>query len=409
MSHCRVFAIVGAIGIAALVFGFRPFYFLFYAVVAAIAIAPLWARVQTSGIRSDIRHYSQFPQAGDPFPIEISLIERSGRPHWGLRVSIDDSASDSRRGRVHSTTVDLASHSASWWSVVLARRPRGMNQVGPLLIDGSDPLGFSRHHRRIGLPTRMLIYPRVVPVNDTVADGARLGNDKGDLSPQPQGISSVALLREYTSGDPFSRIHWPTTARMGTLMTADREDDGTENAVWVALDLDGGVQAGSGYESTEEYGITLAASLAVAFLDADVPVGLFARGASRIEFLPERGAQQRERILETLALARATGRMPVGRLLTDLRERAAIGTHLFVVTPSVVQSAVAALDSFTGTGADVTLLALDGPSFSERGRLGAPNRSWEQSAGVLVRRGDDLSDVLGAAMRSLYTTSTVAG
>src|SRR6202011_6346134 len=102
-------------------------------------------------------------------------------------------------------------------------------------------------------------------------------------------------------GDAFNRIHWPTTARTTRLMVREFELDPTAD-VWIVLDLDIDAQAGSGVESTEEYAVTAAASLARHLLDQGRAVGLVSQTAS----LPgHRGPRQVERILEVLALAQA--------------------------------------------------------------------------------------------------------
>lgn len=71
---------------------------------------------------------------------------------------------------------------------------------------------------------------------------------------------------------------------------------------WIFLDLHQPVQAGEGEESTEEYGITIAASLAVYLLRQDLSLGLIVNGERR-EFLAlDRGERQIERVLELLAV-----------------------------------------------------------------------------------------------------------
>ena len=56
----------------------------------------------------------------------------------------------------------------------------------------------------------------------------------------------------------------------------DREPSGD---LWICLDMDAAVQVGEGEESTEEYGVILAASSAAEWLRANRAVGLVAFGA----------------------------------------------------------------------------------------------------------------------------------
>ncbi len=72
--------------------------------------------------------------------------------------------------------------------------------------------------------------------------------------------TNAVTVRSYVPGDALTRIHWNSTARHGQLMVKEFDLDPTIDVV-VLLDLDRDVQAGENEESTEEYGVTIAASL----------------------------------------------------------------------------------------------------------------------------------------------------
>ena len=68
-------------------------------------------------------------------------------------------------------------------------------------------------------------------------------------------------MRDYQPGDPLRMIHWPTSARMGKLFV--RTFDGAPAGDWwILLDLEESTLAGSGFNSTEEHAVILAALLA---------------------------------------------------------------------------------------------------------------------------------------------------
>ena len=126
---------------------------------------------------------------------------------------------------------------------------------------------------------------------------------------------NVSSVRDYRPGDAFNRIHWPTSARTNRLMVREFELDPTAD-VWIVLDLNADVHAGSGLESTEEYAVTAAASLARHLLDQGRAVGLVSQTAT----LPaDRGPRQVERILEVLALVRASSPLTLAALLSAPR------------------------------------------------------------------------------------------
>src|SRR5439155_18439398 len=138
---------------------------------------------------------------------------------------------------------------------------------------------------------------------------------------------------EYYPGDSYNRIHWRSTARLGRLMVKTFEMDPTSN-VWILLDLHKDVRHGAGDDSTEEYGVRIAASLAYHFVRNNRMLGLMMYGAETVIEDPARGGHQYGRILEALALASAEGRLPLSNILQDEGRRFGRHTTLIVITPS---------------------------------------------------------------------------
>ena len=141
-------------------------------------------------------------------------------------------------------------------------------------------------------------------------------------------------MRDYAPGDSFNRIHWPSTARTGRLISKEFELDPTAD-VWLFLDLERGGQAellwadvGRQAEprlpwepgpdltlmpSTVEYGVTIIASLAKHFIARDRAVGFIAYSHHREVIPADRGERQLTKILETLAVDPRRGPHPPGR------------------------------------------------------------------------------------------------
>jgi uncharacterized protein (DUF58 family) len=102
--------------------------------------------------------------------------------------------------------------------------------------------------------------------------------------------------------------------------------------IWVVLDLDGRWHYGHGPESTEEYSVTAAASLAKHFLMQNRSVGLLAQ---REVLPPDRGIRQLTKVLELLAVVRTDHRESLTELLSAESMRLSRLATLVVVTPSV--------------------------------------------------------------------------
>jgi uncharacterized protein (DUF58 family) len=96
---------------------------------------------------------------------------------------------------------------------------RGRRRLGPARLVISDPLGLVE--RRLETPPgdEVLVLPRIEPV---IAGGrgeaAVAESAAGGRPAEVAAEIEMESLRPYREGAPASRIHWPTVARVGTLM-----------------------------------------------------------------------------------------------------------------------------------------------------------------------------------------------
>ena len=195
------------------------------------------------------------------------------------------------------------------WELRSVCTRRGRFSLGPVWVTSGDPFGIFRVSRKLTDGTTVVVYPRTVPLpalRPRSRRAARAARCRACASRSARPTSR--RVREYRPGDAFNRIHWPTTARTTRLMVREFELDPTAD-IWIVLDLNRDVHVGSGVESTEEYAVTAAASLARHLLDQGRAVGL----VSQTVTLPaDRGPRQVERILEVLALVRASSHADAG-------------------------------------------------------------------------------------------------
>jgi uncharacterized protein (DUF58 family) len=97
-------------------------------------------------------------------------------------------------------------------------------------------------------------------------------------------------------------------------MSKEFERDPTSD-VWIVLDLEQRVQRGQGRDSTEEWAVMVAASLANHFLAQGRAVGMVAHGTDRCFLHSDRGTRQLIKALEELAVVRAVGRQSLEAVL----------------------------------------------------------------------------------------------
>jgi len=266
----------------------------------------------------------------------------------------------------------------------LVRTPclrRGRFHLGPSVLTGGDPFGIFRTRRRLAHGSNVVVYPRLFPVPALEQLAGVLAGDGRRHQRSPDPTTDVATVRDYHTGDEFARIHWPSTARLGRLISKEFEES-PGGDIWIVIDLHGPAQAGSLLPlqgehavvdparwpelepSTEEYAVSLAASVASHFLRADRAVGLVGHARHRLLVQPDRGGRQLSRILDVLAVISADGHVPLDRVLE--REAPLFRRYdtVLVVTPSDRSEWVAAAHALALHGIRIVPLVIDRSTFT---------------------------------------------
>jgi uncharacterized protein (DUF58 family) len=186
-----------------------------------------------------------------------------------------------------------------------------------------------------------------------------------------QATINAATVRDYAPGDPFNRIHWPSSARRGAL-TAREFDLDAAGDVWLVLDMNEAVQLRPGAATgTEEEGVLLAASLAAQALAQTRGVGLAAYGRDPQLIPPATGQGQQWKLLRALALLNADGELPLAAALRDLSRVAARGAAAVIITPSASFDWLPELATMARGGVQPAVVLLDRPSFGGEGNSAA--------------------------------------
>jgi uncharacterized protein (DUF58 family) len=193
---------------------------------------------------------------------------------------------------------------------------------------------------------------------------------------------NAAGVREYAPGDSWHRIHWVSTARRDRLMVKEFELDPLTE-MWIFVDARRDAQAALPHPlpatgadalwqplekvallpSTEEYAVTIAASLGQYFLRRKRAVGLASYGQSLNVLPPDRGERQLEKMLEALALLRAEGSLSISALSTTQARGLLRGSTVILITPSVQREVALAVDILLQRGLRVVVVLLDAASF----------------------------------------------
>jgi uncharacterized protein (DUF58 family) len=341
-----------------------------------LALGYLWARQMAGKLHVVREQYYGWAHVGDLLEERFTMRNDSFLPT--LWVEIDDSSD--LPGYSARLVRAADGHQTITWRTEGICRQRGLFTLGPWQARAGDPLGLFQVTIDHPETQSILVYPPIVHLPALqLPRGAATG--AGRTSRRALEVTTNAAgVRSYAPGDSLSRIHWRSTARMNDLMvkTFDLEPSGD---LWIVLDLDGAVQAGEGEESTEEYGVVLAASLSSRTLRENRAVGLVAYGSTSpatgepeplpILVMPQKGAAHQWRILHALATVRAGGNWPLERVLAEMNQNLGRGTTLAVITPSCDPGWIAGLLPPMRRGVTPTVILLDAASFGGQGNVEA--------------------------------------
>lgn len=292
---------------------------------------------------------------------------------------------------------------------------RGVFPLGPTILATGDMFGLFPTEQSVPEKDSLLVYPMMVEVRGfpnppgLLPGGEALRRRTHQVTPNASGV------REYVTGDPLNRIHWLSTARRGRLIVKEFELDPLGD-VWIFFDASEVVQASlpqpqldirsrdfwshSGKinlpPSTEEYGISIAASLGRDYLRRGRAVGLACAGQHVTLISPDRGGRQLGKILEALALTRAVGDLPLRALIETQVKHMVRGSTVVLITSSTTREVALVGDFLLQKGLRPIMVLMDAISFG-----GAPgSNSLAESIKLLgipvmiIKNGDDLAAAL---------------
>lgn len=401
MRPTRTHAALGLLALSlflSLATGYAIYYRLLSITVLVLGGSALWSWLNLQGTRITAQRTFNRLQVGESVESRITIENTSPVPKLGLEVTDLSELPGNTSGAV----VNVPGSAEVVVSSEIPLRHRGIYQVGAPVATSGDPFAFVRLRRRNPGSQQLIVYPRMVdmpPFSLTRGDIVGEGDLQGS---SPEATYSVSTIREYRPGDSSKHIHWPSTARKSDFMVK-QFDTGMEDLVWVLLDLERAAHYGEGQESTEEYAVTAAASIARSYSEAEWAVGLMAQGNRPWIMAPQEGAPGLDRLLLALTEARAQGTVPVRDLLTYWHAQVASQVvTLILVTPSVDPSWSPLLDSMIQQGVSATVVVVDPKSFGDqRDPALLLNQLQQRGTPVyLLQRGEDIAQGLTYRWRS---------
>lgn len=341
--------------------GWRVLYLLTYVLLTLFILSWFWTRYSLRKMAFRRTASVGRVQVGEIFDERLMLDNISVMPKLWVQIADGSTLPGHRAGYVAS----MGGRKRATWRARTVCKQRGRFQLGPVTATSGDPFGL--FHRRVTLtvPRDLLVLPRVLPISNFVLFTGGLPGRGRSSRRALHSTTNATTIRDYTVGDALHRIHWRSTAHYNRLMVKEFDLDPALDA-WIFLDLHDEVQAGEGEDSTVEYGVTIAATIATYLLRQDLSLGMIVNAEHR-EFLSlDRGERQIERVLEMLAVVEP-GSGP------DLKEALALDAFHFgrntvaiVITPSTSRDWHESLRHLQRRGVQVAVVGLDAASFEDR-------------------------------------------
>jgi uncharacterized protein (DUF58 family) len=344
-----------------------------------LLVCRVWSAVVLRGLEVRRQARTLRAQVGQVFEERLEVVNPGRWTRLWLEVRDRSSLPHSRASRV----LSLIGPRQRYRYLARTRlTSRGVFPLGPTELRSGDPFGLFPVRREFPPTATLVVYPMTVEVRAFPSPPGLLPGGEALRRRTHQITPNAAGVREYAPGDPLNRIHWPSTARRDRLIVKEFELDPLAE-VWIFVDAERAVhhalpsaptvpadevlwqplRAVGLPPSTEEYAVTIAASVGQYFLRRGRAVGLVCQGAGLTVLPPDRGGRQLRKMLESLALVRADGDLSFAALLGVQARHLPRGSTVVLITPSTRREVALAADQMTRRGLRPVVVLLDAATF----------------------------------------------
>ena len=240
---------------------------------------------------------------------------------------------------------------------------RGVWKIGPIEVISQDALGFFRMKKALNVISNIVVYPALFRVFafPPLASGSVswMGVETAKISGDSHEFFGV---REYQRGDAISRIHWPSTARHNKLIVKQFERNAIQEAT-IVMDLKKGNDIGAGKETTLEYAVKIAGSVARFLMNNGAFVQLigYTKEAMVVPF--GKGESHAFKILEYLAGVRSDGNYTLSQTLEEASFITPYSSTLIPIMLDNDMDALSSLVQFRIKGIKLIVIVLSSSTF----------------------------------------------
>jgi uncharacterized protein (DUF58 family) len=358
LRRLQLLLLAAVIVVAAFSTGLSFLFYLVYLGLLIVGGSYVLTRLGLSDLEAGYAVSQLSGHVGDRVKVTYTLRNTSRLPKPWLEVHNPTSLPAGLPGRA----LSLGGRSERSWAVRMPLIRRGHFRVEPLQIRTGDPFGFFESAATVGNGVSVVVYPRVEALPLWRLPAANLDGSHAMRERTLQTTPLATTVRPWAPGDAFNRIHWKSTARHGDIQVKEFDLEQTADA-WLILDLDRGVQAGTGDESTVESAIRVAASIADVAIQENRAVGATVSAHRLTHLPPDRGSRQRLKIMQLLAAVDGDGTTPLSETLIAAVPRIRRGMTAVVITSSLDRAWVKPLSTLRARGVACVVVWLDARAY----------------------------------------------
>lgn len=370
---------------------------LFFVSALIAGVSYLWAVLSMRNLTLSFAAQPEHLQVGDTFQREVALSNPGRIPRLWLRLQDNTNLP----GRHDTAIVSMPGQTVHFWQNTFTCNKRGRYHLGPTTVTTADPLGIFTYPRVLGEEQDITVYPETVELPlFRFASFSDFGYGAGyhSLSRISPNASSV---REYASGDSLHHIHWPSTARTGSLMVkmfdADRSYNASKTA-WVLLDMNNESHFGRGEETSDEVAITIAASVVKKYIQGGMRVGVMASDTVHFLLPPERTEDHLWQIMEALAIMKNDWKLTLNDIVAQNLDSFRDNPLVIIIATSGTDGLMDLIRQLKNRVDSAVVVLLDAASFpGRRGPTAADisrTLTWAGAQVYTVRKGEELGKAL---------------
>jgi uncharacterized protein (DUF58 family) len=204
-------------------------------------------------------HQSQLggPREDETIEVRLKVINRGRLTRYLIKVVEESPFAEPEKQHRAFLLTSLKPKATVVFSYTATCYYRGYYAASRVTLQSSGLLGLMIRRRVFPLPLKLTVYPTYYQMEGLPVTEAAL-TDWGHAV-RSRSAAEFYGSREHRHGEPLKHIHWRNTARLGHFMLKEFEQAGKGS---VAVIFPTRLDFGTGRETTLEYSIRIAASLA---------------------------------------------------------------------------------------------------------------------------------------------------